>query len=305
MVIRKSDYENYDYREFWKNEKRKYEDSSERIALRKLLLPIKNNGKLFVDIGCGYGRLFNEYKYFEKIILIDYSLKNLKNARRHISRYLEFDREKLQNIHFIVADATNLPLKANVADVVLTVRVVHHINNVEKYFNEISRIIKSGGTIILEFANKRNTKNILRTLVGRMDTSAFNLEPSQVGETILNYHPEYIYNFLKEREFGVEKVISVSNLRLPIIKKIVSHKILVFFENIFQYLFSFLSLGPSIFLKAKCRHGNQKSARGNKISEILICPNCGSSLSIEKNKIICSGCGKVFQKEEGIFNLKI
>ncbi len=303
MVIRKSDYENYDYRNFWKDEKRKYEDSSERIALRKFLLPVKNKNKLFVDIGCGYGRLFSEYKDFKRIIMIDYSFNNLKNAKESITRYLKFDREKLKNIYFIVADATSIPIKSNSVDIILTVRVVHHLSDTQKYFDEISRIIKSKGSFILEFANKRNLKNILRTIIGKIDTSAFNLKPSKVGETILNFHPKFIYNSLRERQFNILKVISVSNLRIPFLKKLCSYKILVFLENIFQYLFSFLGLGPSIFLKSECKIKEKKPASNKIIADILICPSCGGALSIEKNKIICKDCSKKFKQESGIYNL--
>ncbi len=76
-MIRKSDYENYDYREFWEDGSRLYEDSSERLAIRKLLRSVDKQGRTCIDLGCGYGRLFNEYMDLNNIILVDYSLKNL------------------------------------------------------------------------------------------------------------------------------------------------------------------------------------------------------------------------------------
>ncbi len=57
MGIRQSDYENYDYRQFWEEDKRLYEDGSERIAIRKFLKGGQRKNKLLVDLGCGYGRL--------------------------------------------------------------------------------------------------------------------------------------------------------------------------------------------------------------------------------------------------------
>ena len=36
LELRRSDYETYDYREFWQDNKRQYEDYSERTAIRKL-----------------------------------------------------------------------------------------------------------------------------------------------------------------------------------------------------------------------------------------------------------------------------
>jgi len=95
LPIRKSDYENYDYREFWEDDKRYYEDQSERIALRSMLRGVDPSNKLFIDIGCGYARLFNEYSNFQRVILIDYSIKNLRNARERISRFLSDDPDKM------------------------------------------------------------------------------------------------------------------------------------------------------------------------------------------------------------------
>ncbi|MBU4293713.1 MAG: hypothetical protein KJ770_06655, partial [Actinobacteria bacterium] len=101
MGIRQSDYENYDYREFWEEDKRIYEDGSERIAIRKFLKGEQRKNKLLVDLGCGYGRLFNEYQDFERIILLDFSIKNLQNAREIISKYLDNQKERLSHIFFV------------------------------------------------------------------------------------------------------------------------------------------------------------------------------------------------------------
>ncbi len=249
MPIRKSDYENYDYREFWEDDKRYYEDQSERIALRSMLRGVDPSNKLFIDIGCGYARLFNEYSNFQRVVLIDYSIKNLRNARERISRFLSDDPDKLSNVLFISADATAIPVQDDSADTVLTVRVVHHLNKPEKYFDEVERILKAGSLYLFEFANKRNLKNILRFVIGKMDTSPFGPVPSQIGETIRNYHPKEIYRKLRERNIRIERVISVSNFRLGILKKIFGNRLLLFFENIYQKIFSFITWGPSIFVK--------------------------------------------------------
>ncbi|MFC2144920.1 methyltransferase domain-containing protein [Actinomycetota bacterium] len=265
MSIRKSDYENYDYREFWEDDKRYYEDQSERMALRSMLKGVDPSNKLFIDIGCGYARLFNEYSKFQRVVFIDYSMKNIKNAQERISRFLSDDPEKLSNILFISADATAIPIKDDSADTVLTVRVVHHLDKPEKYFDEVKRILKEGGLYLFEFANKRNLKNILRFMIGKMDTSPFGPVPSQVGETIRNYHPKEIFKKLKQRDIRIERIISVSNFRLGILKKIFGNKLLLLFENIYQKLFSFITWGPSIFIKGYLV--NNTASRGRNPAE--------------------------------------
>jgi len=307
--FRKSDYESYDYSKFWEDNKRLYEDRAERLALRRLLTGVDRNNKLFFDIGCGYGRMFNEYKDFETAVLIDYSINNLKNARNRIKKFLKDNPEKLSSIHFIAADAASLPVKSGCADIILTVRVVHHLNDPEKYFNEVTRILKCGGLYFLEFANKRNLKNILRFFAGRVDTSPFNLIPSQVGETILNFHPKFISGILKKRNFTIKKSISVSNFRLNLLKKFPGTKTLIVFEKIYQKFFFFILLGPSIFLKSVLNESRPEVASRNKrvnLEDILICASCGkASLILNKDEIKCRNCGSKFIKENGIYNFKV
>lgn len=308
MDFRKSDYESYDYSKFWEDDRRLYEDKAERMALRRLIAGTGGENKLFFDIGCGYGRLFNEYKDFETIVLIDYSLSNLKNARDRIERFLKNTPEKLASVYFIAADATSLPVKSDCADIILTVRVIHHLDNPEKYFDEIARILKNKGLFFLEFASKRNLKNILRFFVGKMDTSPFNLKPSQIGETILNFHPDYISDILKKRNFTIKKSISVSNFRLNLLKKFPGTKTLLFFEKIYQKFFSFMLFGPSIFIKSVLDEKGPEDVSRNKITvleDILVCVYCGkSSLVPDKNMIQCKNCGRIFIKENGIYNFK-
>ena len=310
MNFRKTDYENYDYSKFWENNKRLYEDKAERLALRTLLTGVDKKNKLVLDVGCGYGRLFNEYMDFGTVVLIDYSINNLKNARNRIEKFLGNDQKKISSVYFIASDAACLPVKSNCADVVLTVRVVHHLDNPRGYFNEVTRILKDKGLYLLEFANKRNLKNILRFFIGRMDTSPFNMKPSQIGETILNFHPKYISGLLKERNFSIKKIISVSNFRVDFLKKFPGTKTLIFFEKIYQKFFSFISLGPSIFIKCildKSKNkANSEANKKIKIEDILVCVFCGeAALVFEENKIICTNCGSTFLKENGIYNFKI
>ncbi|MES0341075.1 MAG: class I SAM-dependent methyltransferase [Candidatus Humimicrobiaceae bacterium] len=343
MPIRKSDYENYDYREFWEDDKRYYEDQSERIALRSILKGVDPSNKLLIDIGCGYARLFNEYSKFQRVVLIDYSIKNLRNARERVSRFLSDDPEKLSNILFVSADATSIPIRDDSADTVLTVRVVHHLNRPEKYFDETKRVLKVGGLYLFEFANKRNLKNILRFIIGKMDTSPFGPVPSQIGETIRNYHPKEIYRKLRERDIRIVRIISVSNFRLGILKKIFGNRLLLFFENIYQKIFSFITWGPSIFIKGYLMEsGNQSSSDGDKrsfqdtgrqaspdngntdskereqffkdlleqnltsFSDILICPSCHSkTLTLSGDKMRCGECKHQFLVDGNILDLKV
>ncbi len=316
---RDSDYENYDYREFWQDDKRIYEDSAERLALRKFFKPVEMRDRTLVDLGCGYGRLFNEYRNFRNIVLVDYSLSNLKNAREIVSNFLKHDKKELGNIFFVAADVNSLPFKDSLIDLALTIRVIHHISSPEKFFTEVRRILRNDSLFLLEFANKRNLKNILRFFTGRIKKSPFSSEVFHVGETISNYHPRYIKSLLEKNGFRVIKQISVSNFRLGFLKRHIRLGILIFLEKLYQGLFSWTGTGPSIFLKTISSKQNNKKRTGINSGTVLrkngiasdttpalfICPYCKSEdLEYSKVSIICKKCNRVFSIVEGIYDFR-
>ncbi len=315
MSLRRSDYENYDYQEFWEDDKRYYEDRSERMALRKLLKAEETEGKLIIDIGCGFGRLFDEYAGFSRIAMVDYSLNNLKNARMRVNKFLAGAGVRIPKVIYIAADATRLPFRKGSADTILTIRVIHHLADPGKYFDEVDRILKAGGLYLLEFANKRNLKNIIKFLLGRMKLSPFSSIPLQVGETIRNYHPKDIYCQLSDRKIDIEKIISVSNYRAGFLKRIFGSRLLLL-EAMYQALFPYITLGPSVFIKGRHLQGKNKTDAGtitlsgdpslSHFMDILICPGCGSQkLDPKEEEISCMDCGRTYRHRRSIIDLRV
>jgi ubiquinone/menaquinone biosynthesis C-methylase UbiE len=312
-LIKQSDYESYDYRQFWQDDKRLYEDSAERIVIKKFIRPLDKQDRVFVDLGCGFGRLFSEYKDFDRIILVDYSINNLKNAREAVEKFLNYDKSLIKKVVYVAADVACLPFRSSFADVAMTVRVMHHIENVEKFINEASRILKPGGYFLIEFANKRNLKNILKFMIGRLKQSPFDIRPLQIGATILDYHPKFIKSILRQTGFKILKQVSASNYRLGFLKRHINLKVLLFFEKIYQDMFSFIDTGPSIFLKTinsaplQTVFGSQAPiARLEDFKTYFCCPECrGENLEIDSGgKIICTSCKREFYMDDGIYIFK-
>ncbi len=151
-VVKPSDicsYEDSPWRtEFWLG--REYEDRAERIALAHLLPP---RGTRLCEIGAGFGRLADFYRGYEHVILLDYSRSMLREARERLSdaRFV-----------FVAADLYNLPLADSALDTAVTVRVLHHVADIPRAFAEIERVVRPQGAYVLEYANKRHLKAILR-----------------------------------------------------------------------------------------------------------------------------------------------
>lgn len=243
------DQSDYDYIQFWQT--RQYENQSEKIALDKLL---PKAGKALIDLGGGFGRLAKLYSpRFSQCILLDYSQKNLDQAK------ILSQTAGIANLEIKRGNVYDLPFKNKEFDAILMVRIIHHLLEPEKAMLEATRILKPDGTFILEFANKIHLKARIRAwLKGDFgfskDKNPLNLEPCGLrpAQILVNYHPQHIQQMLESAGFLIKKKISVSNFRIPILKKLIPLPILLFFESCLQRV-SELSLfhfyfGPSIFL---------------------------------------------------------
>jgi len=197
-------YDYYDYPSYWKG--REYEHSAEVIALKEMLKKIPKIKNL-IEIGAGYGRLTPTYAYrARKIVLLDPSARLLKEAKENLKDYknIVFVHSKMENIkkHY----------RANYFDTVILVRVLHHLEEPDKAFKIINKILKRGGYFILEYANKRHFKATARELLKGNFTFPIDIFPKDIRrpqnikrKTIpfINYHPDEIEAFLLKNGFEI------------------------------------------------------------------------------------------------------
>jgi SAM-dependent methyltransferase len=279
------DYEGYDYEGgFWAG--RDYEDAVERIALKKL---VPARGERLVEIGAAYGRLGDMYRGYERVILLDPAKSQLHEARRRLGA----DRRFL----FVVGDIYRLPLASDALDVALTVRVLHHLTDVAAAFGEIQRILRPGGRYILEYANKRNLKEILRHVLGSSRGKPFSPEPVEYVPLHFNFHPSYIEQLLCGAHFTLEKGLAVSSLRLGLLKRVVPHSWLIRADGALQSPTASLKLAPSMFLLARADKKGQISER------LFRCPACGNEeLKETPSSLLCRVCGRSWPLEDGIYD---
>lgn len=97
-----------------------------------------------LDIGCGGGIYSKALADLgaSRVIGMDYSSSNLEGARDHCSSY--------ENISFIQGDALDTGLPEQSVDVILERALIHHITDLDACFREASRVLKSGGLIIVQ-----------------------------------------------------------------------------------------------------------------------------------------------------------
>lgn len=248
-TIRKADQYNdpkYNYQNYWAG--REYEHAAEEMAIKRLLKG--QHFKHAIDVGGGYGRLSLFLTNFaDKVTLAEPSQQQLDIAKLYLKNTPQVDQKLLQ--------AADLKMPAKSADLVLVVRVLHHLPDPMPELKEIARVMKPGGTFILEFANDAHFLNRMRYGVRgkKVPVKPVSIQDEakvKAGELpFVNHHPKAIIKMLKSAGFEVETALSGSNLRSPRLKKVLGRKPLLALEKVMQPLLAPIYFGPSVWLKLK------------------------------------------------------
>ena len=285
------DYEGSTYRtDFWESQGREYEDLAERIALRKLLSP---DGDLLMEIGAGFGRLADLYDGYKKVVLLDYSKSMLRQAQERLGcdeRYI-----------YVAANLYNLPFVDHLFGTTVTVRVLHHVQDIPAAFCEIQRVLMANGHYILEYANKRHLKAVLRYALRRQQWNPFTLEPIEFVKLNYDFHPAWMEARLRETGFAVAKQLTVSHFRHPLLKRLVPPGLLATVDGSLQWTASLWKLSPSIFVRARA----EKTYPPVEPQGFFRCPACHSPQLIEMDQALdCPNCNRKWPIDDGIYDFK-
>ena len=291
MQVQICDYEGSAYRtDFWEGQRREYEDLAERIALRKLLSP---DGDLLMEIGAGFGRLADLYDGYKKVVLLDYSRSMLRQAQERLGR----DERHI----YVAANLYNLPFVDHLFSTTLTVRVLHHVEDIPAAFCEIRRVSAPSGHYILEYANKRHLKAILRYALRRQQWNPFALEPIEFVKLNYDFHPAWMEARLQKTGFVIEKRLTVSHFRHPLVKRLVPPGLLAAIDGSLQWTASLWKLSPSIFVRARA----EKEYAPAETQGFFRCPACHSSQLVEMDQALdCLNCNRKWPIDDGLYDFR-
>lgn len=292
-------YEGSDYQDsFWEKGGRAYEDGCEAVALKRLLpdggsFKPTECGRHLLELGAGAGRNTPRYQSYEKVTLLDYSSTQLKQAHQRLGDNPAY--------RYVAADIYRLPFVDGVFDGATMIRTLHHMADAPLALGQVRRVLQPGATFILEYANKRNIKSILRYWLGRQKWSPFTPEPVEYIPLNFDFHPSSIRNWMAAAGFRIERTLTVSHLRMGLFKRLIPTRVLVALDSLFSLTGNWWQLSPSVFLKsvASARGGN--AAEG----EFFACPACGAALADTPPLLRCSKCGKEYPVRDGIYDLRI
>jgi len=211
----------------------------------------KPSNKLILDIGTGTGRIARSLlKLNNQIVGIDISLNRLRLALKKSKEELG---DKENNFHLIRADGHYLPFRDRSFDAIFSIRTLKYFKNPNQGFNEIVRVLKSGGICVLELSNVFSYERLW----------LFFIKLFGIRHYAQNMGSDYrLFNV-----FEIEKTFSDLNLtitskkawhKIPTIlfikcKHFTILRILFYIERLFQKILPFFLLSRGILIKASIR----------------------------------------------------
>jgi ubiquinone/menaquinone biosynthesis C-methylase UbiE len=286
------DYEGSDYQSrFWESEDRTYEDNAEALALRHLL---PDGGERLLEVGAGAGRNTPRYRGFDEIVLLDYSRTQLEQARARLGSATMY--------RFVAADVYRLPFVPAAFDAATMIRTLHHLVDPAAALAEVRQTLASGAVFILEYANKRNLKAILRRFVGRQNWNPFDPDTIEFAKMNFNFHPRAIRRWLAMADFEIGPQRAVSYFRLRLIKRLFPLRLTMAMEAIAQPSGGLVQLSPSVFVRARALGPRPSSLP----ARIWRCPAC-RSVDVREGVpgVICLNCGRRWPVKDGIYDFRL
>ncbi|MBE51017.1 MAG: hypothetical protein CMP51_04925 [Flavobacteriales bacterium] len=169
-------------------------------ALQNLI--IQSSNKTIVDIGCGGGRnLVYSALNSDKVIGVDLSTKSLEFARNFISN---------DKVTLIQGNNLKIPLKSEVANLVISDGVIHHTGDPSTAFKECIRILSANGFMYLAVYKKKRYYRLLYLYIGGLFRFINNY---YIGHLLIEYLYVYIHFFLykifKKNTFSLKETRSI------------------------------------------------------------------------------------------------
>ena len=128
------------------------EKEVEDLSKRELLAFIDPQpSEILLDVGCGTGgNVFLVHSKVKRVIGIDCATGALARCQRRIETH------RIENVELIHGDATDLPSPDSAVHKVLCMSVFQYLDDAETRIalKECSRVLKSGGMLILHVKNK-------------------------------------------------------------------------------------------------------------------------------------------------------
>lgn len=298
-----ADYNEGDFREYWTGRSKELLHNSECRILAELLPPQQG---WFVDIGAGFGRLVPRYTAPDrKIVLVDYAMNHLEMAAKE---YADLD------LHYIAADAYNLPFRNEVFSSGVCIRLFHHIVRATPFLEEVSRVFRRRSHIVMTYMNRRSLLRVFRYGLSSLERTHEEMSPQLFGT-----HPAYF-----------AQAAAVAGLR---VKRTQGTGLVHQITHEIKFIEDFIDRNPTAFGAARiAERVSDKSLGGLRLAlmqyallekengddglpdppetnstllDILMCPSChSSSLEAVEEGLVCQDCEKMYPKQGEVYDFR-
>jgi SAM-dependent methyltransferase len=142
----------------------------------------------FVDVGCGSGFLSSLARdFFADGIGIDISIGQLRSFKKEVPQYSP-----------LLGDITRLSLRSQSVDMVGSYSVLHHILDYHRVIDEMTRILRGGGILYVDFEPNSTFHRKMRFLIN-LRKRILDQDPSGLDlEKIAEFHHNYSDGIDKE-----------------------------------------------------------------------------------------------------------
>jgi SAM-dependent methyltransferase len=126
-----------------------FETYFEHIERYRLIQKYANHNRSVVDLasGSGYGSYYLACQNFSQVTGIDRDVASVAYAQ---ATYCS----RAKNLTYEVGDAANIPVPGNQTDIFVSFETVEHIPDPASFLQEIERVLKPGGVMLLSTPNK-------------------------------------------------------------------------------------------------------------------------------------------------------
>ncbi len=115
-------------------------------------------GQTVIDYGCGPARYIESASRAVgksgKVIAVDIHPLAIKKVKEKIEKH------ELGNVEAVLADGYNTSIPSEAADVVYALDMFHMIKEPKAFLSELSRLVKSDGTVIIEDGHQSRSETV-------------------------------------------------------------------------------------------------------------------------------------------------
>lgn len=150
---------NYEKKRFTSQRRKIKLNRYEKVFAKNLFETVGRDSHI-LDIPCGNGRFYDIFANARKLTMADYSENMLTSAREKV--------KNMENIEFVRADISDIPLPDNCADLCFCMRLFHHMKTDDirlKALSELARVSKK--YVALSFYNKNCLRYLFRKTLGK------------------------------------------------------------------------------------------------------------------------------------------